>query len=122
MVRHSWILECARMVGVAQNIFTLIGNSMANWETVLTSNQELLGTLDIKRGIFKGDSLPPLLFVIIMMPLSLILRDTRASYKLKKQGCKINHLCFMDGLKLYGKNSSQIDSPVQSEASQNTLE
>ena len=48
---------------------------MANWKTVLTSNQEVLGTVDIKRGIFQGDSLLPLLFVIIMIALSLILRD-----------------------------------------------
>ena len=85
---------------------------MANW-TVLTLNQEVLGTVDIKRGIFQGDSLSPLLFVIIMIPLSLILRDTRAGYQLKKQGCKINHLLFMDDLKLYRKNNSQIDSIVQ---------
>ena len=85
---------------------------MANWKTVLTSNQEVLGTVDIKRGIFQGDSLSPLLFVMIMIQLSLILRDTRAGYQLKKEGCKINHLLFMDDLKLYGKNCSQIDSLV----------
>ena len=113
MVPHSWILECARMVGVAQNIITLIENSMTNWKTVLTSNQEVLGTVDIKRGIFQGDSLSPLLFVIIMIPLSLILRDTRAGYQLEKDGCKVNHLLFMDDLKLYGKNNNQIDSLVQ---------
>ena len=38
------------------------------------------GTVDIKRGIFQEDSLSPLLFLIIMIPLSLILRDTRAGY------------------------------------------
>ena len=88
------------MVGLAQNIITLIENSMENWKTVLSSNQEVLGTVDIKRGIFQGDSLSPLLFVIIMIPLSLILR---AGYQLKKEGCKINRLLFMDDLKLYGK-------------------
>ena len=36
---------------------------MANWKTVLISNQEVLGTVDIKRGIFQGDSLSTLLFV-----------------------------------------------------------
>ena len=77
MVPHSWILECARMVGVAQNIITLIENCMANWKTVLISNQEVLG-----------------------------------SYQLKKERCKINNLLFMDNLKLYGKNSSLIDSLV----------
>ena len=55
----------------------------------------------------------PLLFVIIMTPLSLILTDTRAAYRLKKEGCKINHLLFLDDLKLYGKNGNQIDSLVQ---------
>ena len=68
------------MFGVAKNIVTLIENSMANWKTVLTSNQMVLGTVGINRGIYKGDSLSPLLFVIIMIPLSLILRDTRAGY------------------------------------------
>ena len=61
MVPHSWVSGYARMVGVAQNIITLIENSMANWKT---SNQEVLGTVVIKRGIFQGDSLSPLLFVI----------------------------------------------------------
>ena len=86
---------------------------MGNWKTVLTSNQEVLGTVDIKRGIFQGDLLSLLLLVIIMIPLSLTLRDTRAAYQLKKQGCNINHLLFMDDLKLYEKNSSQIDSLVK---------
>ena len=54
-----------KMVGIAQNTITLIKNSMENWKTVLTSNQEVLGTVDNKRGIFQGDSLSPLLFVII---------------------------------------------------------
>ena len=59
-------------------------------------------TVDIKRGIFQGDSLSTLLFVIIMIPLSLILRDTRTGYQLKKEGCKIKQLPFMDDFKLYG--------------------
>ena len=46
---HLWILECVRMIGVTQNIVTSIENSMANLRTVLTSNQEVLGTVDIKK-------------------------------------------------------------------------
>ena len=69
MVPHLWILDCARMVEVAQNIIILIENTMANWKTVLISNKEVIGTVDIKRGIFQGDSLSSLLFVIIVIPL-----------------------------------------------------
>ena len=42
-----------------------------------------------------------------MLPLSLILSDTRACHLLENEGCKINQLLFMDDLKLHGKNSSQ---------------
>ena len=51
--------------------------------------------------------------MIVVIPLSLILRDTRAGYQLKKEECKINHLLFMDDLKLYVKNNDQIDSLVR---------
>ena len=80
MAPDSWILECARMVGVAQDIISLIENSIANYKTVLTSKQEVLGSLDIKRGIFEGHSLTPLVFLMIIIPLAVILRDTRAGY------------------------------------------
>ena len=61
---HSWIFECTRMVALAKIIITLKENSMENWKTVLTSNQKVLGIVDIKRGIVQGDSLSLLLFVI----------------------------------------------------------
>ena len=43
MLRHSYIFECARMVGVTQNVVTMIENNMADWKTVLASNHEVLG-------------------------------------------------------------------------------
>ena len=41
-----------------------------------------------------------------------MLRQTKASYELKKGGKKINYLLFMDDLKLFAKNEDQIDSLV----------
>ena len=38
------------------------------------------------------------------------LRQTKTSYELKKGGKEINHLLFMDKLKLLAKNEDQIDS------------
>ena len=113
MVPHSWILKCLEMVGAAKNIISTISNSMVNWKTVLTSGGTVLGQVDIKRGIFQGDSLSPLLFIVIMLPLTLVLRKMRAGYRLAKDVTPINHLLFMDDLKLYGANKDQLDSLIQ---------
>ena len=113
MVPHSWILKCLEMVGAAKNIISTISNSMVNWKTVLTSGGTVLGQVDIKRGIFQGDSLSPLLFIVIMLPLTLVLRKMRAGYRLAKDATPINHLLFMDDLKLYGANKDQLDSLIQ---------
>ena len=42
-----------------------------------------------------------------------ILRDTRMGYQLEKNEAKVNHLFFMDDLKLYGKNEKEIDSLIK---------
>ena len=112
MVPHSWILKCMEMFGVAVNFRSFVNASMKQWNTELTASNQRLGNVKIRRGIFQGDSLSPLLFVLVMIPLTLVLRQTKASYELKKGGKKINHLLFMDDLKLFVKNEDQIDSLV----------
>ena len=76
----------------------------------LTSCGEILGTVNIRRGIFQGDSLSPLLFVICMISLTKIIRKVKMGYTL--DGIKINHLFFMADLKLFGKNENEFDSPA----------
>ena len=113
MIPHSWILECLELFGAAQNVKTLLENSMNGWQTELTSNGESLGSVSIRRGIFQGDSLSPLLFVVSMIPLSLVLRKCEAGYIYAKN-TKVNHLLFMDDLKLYARSECQLDSLIQS--------
>ena len=63
-----------------------------------------LGEVNIKRGIFQGDSFSSLVFVLVLIPLSLILRKAKAAYEFSRSKVKINHLLFMDDLKLYSCN------------------
>ena len=112
MVPHSWIQKCMEMFAVPVNVRSFVNTSMKQWNTKLTSSNQRLGNVKIRRGIFQGDSLSPLLFVLVMIPLTLVLRQTKASYELKKGGKKINHLLFMDDLKLFTKNGDQIDKLV----------
>ena len=81
---------------------------MTNWKVQQTSCGETLGLVNIRRGIFQGDSLSPFLFVICMIPLTEVLRKVKMGYTF--DGVKINHLLFMDDLKLFAKNENEIDS------------
>ena len=68
--------------------------------------------MQVRRSIFQGDSLSPLLFC---MALSKELNRTGYGYRMttghgetaKRQ--LISHLLYMDDLKLYGRNSDQLD-------------
>ena len=113
MVPHSWLLEVVEMMGVAENVRSLLGDSMNEWKTELTADGKSLGVVDIKRGIFQGDSLSPLLFVMIMAPLSMILNGETKGYKFGNAGKLVNHLLFMDDLKLYASSQRELDSLVR---------
>ena len=69
--------------------------------------------VNIRRGIFQGDSLSPILFVLCLIPLSALLNGMGDGYKLGNDRGKINHLLFMDDLKLYAKNEKELDTLVQ---------
>ena len=113
MIPHSWIKECMEIYGIADNIRKFITSSMETWKTKLTANGSDLADVNIRRGIFQGDSLSPLLFVICMIPLTKILQKCREGYEFKGKQLKINHLLFMDDLKLFGKDERQVDSLVK---------
>ena len=111
MIPHLWILESLGLVQVSENIVEFIRKSMKNWITNLTSCGEYLVNVDIRRGIFQGDSLSPLLFVLCMIPLTQILRKLKSGYTLKN-GETLNHILFMDDLKIFAKSDSEVDGLV----------
>ena len=53
------------------------------------------------------------MFILALTPLSLILRKAKAVYEFSGNKVKINHLLFMDDLKLYSCNKKELDSLVQ---------
>ena len=112
MVPHSWILESLELVQVSDNILEFVKRSMANWETELTSCRENLANVNITRGIFRVIVYYLCyLFMICMIPLTHVLCKTKARYTLGG-GKKINHLLFMDDLKLYGRTENEIKGLV----------
>ena len=79
----------------------------------MTANGGDLGEVNVKRWIFQGDSPSPLLFLLNIVPLSLILKKVNACYKWGKKEYKLNHLLFMDDLKLYAMSEEQTNTLVR---------
>ena len=113
LVAHSWVNECMKMFGIAENLRAFLQKSMQQWRISLTANSEDLGEVHVKRGIFQGDSPSTLLFVLSMVPLSLIRKKVNACYKWGKKEHKLNRLLFMDDLKLFAKSKEQTNTPVR---------
>ena len=105
--------RCLELFGVAKNIKNLLVNSMEKWKVMLCSGNSELCEVEIKRGIFQVDSLSPSVFFLALIPLSLILRKVKAAYELSESKEKINHILFMDNLKLYSRSEKGLDSLVQ---------
>ena len=56
------------MFGVADNIKSLSVNSIEKCKVKLCSENSELGEVEIKGGIFQGDCLSPLVFVLALIP------------------------------------------------------
>ena len=100
------------LFGVAENIKNLLANNMEKRKVTLCLRNSELGEVETKLGIFQGNSLSPLAFVLALTPLSLILRKVKAAYEFSESKGKINHLLF-DVLKLHNRCEKGLDSLVQ---------
>ena len=53
-----------------------------------------------------------MLFVVAVIPVTIILRMLKQGYSFEKRKERLNNLSFMDYLKLYGSSDNEIDSLV----------
>ena len=79
------------------------------WTTKLILRHEngVLEVNDIRicRGIFQGDSLSPLLFILAVNPVSFLLNKNEFGYKI--ENTRISHILYMDDLKTFAINDKQ---------------
>ena len=99
---------------------------MKSWNTSIKLSHDkgeiTIPDVKINKGIFQGDSLSPLLFCLTIDPLSKLLNEKAnklKGYNLSKEGRKkpeensINHLLFMDDLKLFAENDESLRELLQ---------
>ncbi|XP_078348127.1 uncharacterized protein LOC144633190 isoform X1 [Oculina patagonica] len=108
-VPHTWIIKCMEIYKICPVTVNFITESMKCWKTTLHLNHAegsiTSRSINIKSGIFQGDSLSPLLFCLALAPLSSLIKASTYGYEV--QGKTISHLFYMDDLKTYAKSDSQ---------------
>ena len=112
MVLHSWIIKSFKMYKISDEVINFIDKTMKTRRLELTAVGRTLAEARIKRGIFLWDALSPLLFIIIMMPLNHLLRKCTAGYKLSRSQEKVNHLMYMNDIKLFAKFEKELETLI----------
>lgn len=59
MVPYPWLKECLKLVKVEKVVAGFHSKSMGKWITVLECEGKTFAKVNIRRGIFRGDSLSP---------------------------------------------------------------
>ena len=88
---------------ISNQVINFIEKIMKTWKVELKTEGRSLADAKVHRGIFQVDALSPLLVIIDMMSLNHILRKCTAGYNLSKSQEKINHLMYIDDIKLFAK-------------------
>ena len=79
-------------------------------EPIFAPDQTFItGDVNICRGIYQGDSLSPLLFVLALMPISTLLNQSGKGFQIVTSLPKLSHLLYLDDLKLYAKSQAELE-------------
>ena len=116
-VPHSWILSSMTMCGISPTIIDLFEASFQQCTVDLMLGKEFLGKVKINRGLFQGDSVSPIHFIMSLIPLSILLNKHDIGYSLhSKDGPKVSHRLYMDDLKLYAESEEDMQTLVNTTA------
>ncbi|GJQ71396.1 hypothetical protein Trydic_g11123 [Trypoxylus dichotomus] len=117
-VSHEFILLVLQHLKVHPGVLAVVRELIARWRTIVAvggcRTEERTQMISYKKGIFQGDSLSPLLFCLVLRPLSLALRGGCGymAGKPNNRKHKVTHLLYMDDLKIYGKNLHDLQKMV----------
>lgn len=112
-VPHDWLVKVLQVYKIHPKVIGLLTALMKSWKTALTLCGGEIDIVNISRGIFQGDALSPLWFVLALNPLSSILNQTSYGYRLNlRDTMRLTHLLFMDDIKLYSENRDHMNSLI----------
>jgi hypothetical protein len=114
-VPHSWLIKILKIYKINLDLINFLSHVMTFWRTTLNlsiNNTKLKSEpIQIKRGIYQGDSLSPLWFCLAINPLTNLLNSTGYGFNIRLNNTtlsKLNHLLYMDDIKLYASKKNHI--------------
>jgi hypothetical protein len=114
-VPHSWLIKILKIYKINLDLINCLSHIMIFWRTTLNlsiNNTKLKSEpIQIKRGIYQGDSLSPLWFCLAINPLTNLLNSTGYGFNIRLNNTtlsKLNHLLYMDDIKLYASKKNHI--------------
>lgn len=121
-VPHAYLKYILKTVKVDVHLYQAITALMQTWtvEYCVRSGKRLdvSTTLKVKNGVLQGDTLSPLLFGLAVAPISHMLSKkhpmVRTSVCSNGSPLTLNHLFYMDDLKLYARNQVTLDKMLDS--------
>ena len=84
MVPRSWIIDCLKIYKTSDEVIKFSGETINNWRVDFKAGGKSLAEVKIQSGMFQGNALWLLQFVIATMLLNQILRKCTGGYKLHK--------------------------------------
>lgn len=110
-----WINKVLKAIRAPVEVRRLVRKLVPLWKTeieIQTTNGPKSIPVQLKRGVFQGDSLSPLLFCMCIAPLSRELRK-RPGFSSRYQAEPVKHMFFMDDLKVYEQDKETLDETAE---------
>lgn len=114
-VDHTYLIKCIESLNFPPWISSFLKGTIKRWKLDIRLENKTILEKEIKKGILQGDSLSPLLFVLVMDPLS---RKLNCSYpkvatETGSDQYVTNHLLFIDDLKLFAEKEEVLEKMME---------
>ena len=111
-VPHEWLLYTLKLAKVPEKLIFAIRELTKVWKTKLqlngTHESIMTETINFLKGIFQGDSLSVILFILSVNPLSHLLKQYKGYAAGNERNINITHNFFVDDLKLYAGTTNNL--------------
>ena len=106
---QSWIINCLK---ISDEIINFIEKNRKTWRVELTAGGESLAETKIQKGIFQGDATIIITIYNCDDATQLHTQKMQSRTKFTKSQKKINHIMYMDDIKLFAKNEKELETLI----------